>query len=271
MFVDRGQPLQRARRHRVRAVDRRDRRGSTTPTTGMVRPTDNNFAGIGACDSCGTGFGFTQRVERRARAVAAAAQLRRRQLARHQHPRSARARALGQHAGDGQLQLRPLLRQGRRAAVERHGQRQLGDRAELRAPSSCSVYNQMLTFNGLPGQCPPDGLLFGAAHRGRAVPGEPAPTGPRHRRDARAAATYVLNGNGTVTAFNGAPFFGSPPLADVRLFRDIAAMPDGAGLRRARRATASCTSSVRPPIPRTVGTARHGRTSRATTSRARSR
>jgi Mannosyl-glycoprotein endo-beta-N-acetylglucosaminidase len=29
------------------------------PDYGLVRPTDNNFAGIGACSSCGTGFGFT--------------------------------------------------------------------------------------------------------------------------------------------------------------------------------------------------------------------
>jgi hypothetical protein len=29
------------------------------PDNGIVRPTDNNFAGIGACSSCGTGYGFT--------------------------------------------------------------------------------------------------------------------------------------------------------------------------------------------------------------------
>jgi hypothetical protein len=28
------------------------------PDYGLVRPKDNNFAGIGACGSCGTGFGF---------------------------------------------------------------------------------------------------------------------------------------------------------------------------------------------------------------------
>jgi hypothetical protein len=39
----------------------------------------------------------------------------------------------------------------------------------------------------------------------------------------------VLNGNGAVTATNGAPYFGAPPLADSDAFRDIAAMPDGQG------------------------------------------
>ena len=39
----------------------------------------------------------------------------------------------------------------------------------------------------------------------------------------------MLNGNGAVTAYNGAPFFGSPPLADSDAFRDIAVMPDGQG------------------------------------------
>ena len=29
------------------------------PDNGIVRPTDNNFAGIGACDSCGDGFQFS--------------------------------------------------------------------------------------------------------------------------------------------------------------------------------------------------------------------
>jgi DNA-binding beta-propeller fold protein YncE len=41
--------------------------------------------------------------------------------------------------------------------------------------------------------------------------------------------TYVLNGNGTVSAFNGAPFFGSPGPADSDAARDIDVMPDGQG------------------------------------------
>jgi hypothetical protein len=39
----------------------------------------------------------------------------------------------------------------------------------------------------------------------------------------------VLNGDGTVTAYNGAPSYGSPPLAGSDAYRDIAAMPDGKG------------------------------------------
>ena len=97
-------------------------------------------------------------------------------------------------------------------------------------PSCSSVYNQMLTDSGEAGQCPPDGLLFGAAHRGRALPGEPAPTRAGHRHRRRGGGTYVLNGNGAVTAYNGAPVL---RVAAARptptAFRDIAAMPDGQG------------------------------------------
>ena len=39
----------------------------------------------------------------------------------------------------------------------------------------------------------------------------------------------MLNGNGTVNAYNGAPFFGSPPAGDSDIYRDIAVMPDGQG------------------------------------------
>ena len=65
------------------------------PDYGQVRPTDNNFAGIGACDSCGTGFGFASALNGVRGAVATAPQLRRHQLARHHHPGSAGARSSG--------------------------------------------------------------------------------------------------------------------------------------------------------------------------------
>ena len=176
----------------------------------MVRPYNNNFAGIGACDSCGNGFQFSSALN----GVRAQIQLLRNYAdinsRDHQHPRSAGARAVGEQSRDRRLQLRPLLRQGPRAAVERHGQRQLGDARRTTRPSCCSVYNQMLTDSGQPGQCPPDGLLFGPLTAAGPVPGEPAPAGSRHRDDA-VGRHYVLNGDGNVTAYNGAPAFGSPP------------------------------------------------------------
>ena len=46
-------------------------------------PTDNNFAGIGWCDTCTHGFDFPDAQDRRARAAAAAAHLRRPDVPRH--------------------------------------------------------------------------------------------------------------------------------------------------------------------------------------------
>ena len=109
------------------------------PDYGLVRPTDNNFAGIGACDSCGNGFEFTSALS----GVRAQLQLLRNYADASSSvandPGPAGARALGQHPGNGELQLRSLLRQGSCAALERHGQRQLGHRTRLRdrrAPAS---------------------------------------------------------------------------------------------------------------------------------------
>ena len=91
-----------------------------------------------------------------------------------------------------------------------------------------SVYNQMLTDSGQPGQCPPDGLLFGPL-----TAAGPCPVSLRQPGRAiaprRRGGYYVLNGNGAVTAYNGAPSFGSPPIADSDAFRDIDVMPDGQG------------------------------------------
>ena len=120
------------------------------PDYGMVRPTTTTSPGIGACDSCGNGFQFSSALA----GVRAQLQLLRNyadssSLDQH-HPRSAGARALGQQPVDRGVQLRPLLRQGQGAALEQHGQRQLGDRAELRDRSCCGVYNQMLTDSGEP-------------------------------------------------------------------------------------------------------------------------
>ncbi len=90
------------------------------------------------------------------------------------------------------------------------------------------VYNQMLTDSGEAGPCPSDGLVFGA-------PTAAGPCPVSLRQPGRAIDTtpwggaYVLNGNGVVTASNGAPFFGSPVPADSDGFRDVAAMPDGQG------------------------------------------
>ena len=95
------------------------------------------------------------------------------------------------------------------------------------APVVLRVYNAMLAWNGQAAQCPPDGLIFGPLtaislcpvglrQPGRAVASTPS------------GGYYVLNGDGTVRAYRGAPAYGSPSYASD-LARDIAVMPDGNG------------------------------------------
>jgi hypothetical protein len=84
----------------------------------------------------------------------------------------------------------------------------------------------MLTFNGQSGQCPADGLTFG-----NLTALGPCPVSIRQPGRAIAAngnGYYVLNGDGTVNAFRGAPYFGSE-IFQSDLARDIAVMPDGQG------------------------------------------
>jgi hypothetical protein len=94
------------------------------------------------------------------------------------------------------------------------------------ATTVLKVYNQILTFNGKPGQCPGDGLTFGPL-----TDLGPCPVSIRQPGRAIAAnggGYYLLNGDGTVSALRGAPAFGSPSFASD-LARDIAVMPDGQG------------------------------------------
>ena len=125
-----------------------------------------------------------QRAERRAGADPAAAQLRRRRLAHDEHPRPAGARAVGQRPGDRGVQLRPLLRQGARAALEQHGQRQLGELARTTRRSCSASTTRCSSYSGQPGQCPPDGLLFGSLTEAGPCPVGAAPAGSRDRDDA---------------------------------------------------------------------------------------
>ena len=59
--------------------------GFTFPGGGQVLVNDNNFAGIGACDTCAHGFSFADGRHRRARADAGLADLRRPDA--HRRPR----------------------------------------------------------------------------------------------------------------------------------------------------------------------------------------
>jgi hypothetical protein len=92
------------------------------------------------------------------------------------------------------------------------------------ATAILQVYNRILTFNGLPGNCPPDRLALGGAQASEC----PLPIRTAGRAvSGGTGGYYVLNGNGTVKAV-GAPFYGNPSFTwDIA--RDIQTTPDGQG------------------------------------------
>jgi hypothetical protein len=197
------------------------------PDYGQVRPTDNNFAGIGACDSCGTGFGFSSALS------GVRAQL---QLLRNYADASSRTTNIpdppvpelwGSNPTTAAYNFDHYFAKGDAPLWNNMGNGNWAT-APNYATVVLSIYNQMLTDSGEAGQCPPDGLLFGAL-----TAAGPCPVSLR--QPGRAIATtmsggsYVLSGDGTVTAARGAPFFGSAPLADSDAYRDIDVMPDGQG------------------------------------------
>ena len=193
-----------------------------------------------------------ERAERRARAAAAAAQLRRHQLARHatspipRCPSSGAARRRPPTTTSTTTSPRATRRCGTTWATA------TGRPRRTTTPSILSVYNQMLTFSGLPGQCPPDGLLFGPL-----TAAGPCPVSLRQPGRAIAATPcggiYVLNGDGTVDRVQRRARRSARRRSPLRLVRDIAVMPDGDGLRRAQRQRPGATSSAPPPIPRPLG------------------
>ena len=184
-----------------------------------------NYAGIGACDSCGAGFQFSSPL------AGVRAQM---QLLRNMADAGSRATTIPDPPVPELWGLDPAT------AIRNFDNYSFKGRAPLwndmtgvwaTSPSYTttilSIYNQMLTHSGLPGQCPADGLTFGPL-----VAQGPCPLDIR--QPGRAIANtyydgyYIVNGNGKVSAFGGAPNFGSPAFGSDWA-RDIAAMPDGNG------------------------------------------
>jgi hypothetical protein len=197
------------------------------PDYGMVRTNNNNFAGIGACDTCGNGFQFSSALS------GVRAQL---QLLRNYADINSRVTNIpdppvpelwGADPPTAAYNFDHYFAKGKAPLWN-----DMGNGNWATAPNYATVvlkvYNQMLTFNGLPGQCPADGLTFGAL-----TDAGPCPVSLRQPGRAVAAnmngGYYVLNGDGTVTAYNGAPLFGSQLSFTSDTARDIAVMPDGQG------------------------------------------
>jgi hypothetical protein len=197
------------------------------PDYGMVRTYNNNFAGIGACDSCGNGFQFSSALS------GVRAQL---QLLRNYADINSRVSNIpdapipelwGSDPTTAAYNFDHYFAKGRAPLWNDMGNGNWATAPDY-ATVVLKVYNQILTFNGLPGQCPADGLTFGPL-----TDAGPCPVSLRQPGRAVAATVsggyYVLNGDGTVTSYSGAPAFGSPPKFSSDLARDIAVMPDGQG------------------------------------------
>jgi hypothetical protein len=197
------------------------------PDSGMVRTYNNNFAGIGACDSCGNGFQFSSAL------AGVRAQI---QLLRNYADINSRVGNIpdapvpelwGSNPSTAAYNFDHYFAKGAAPLWNDMGNGHWATAPDY-ATVVLKVYNQILTFNGLPGQCPADGLTFGPL-----TDAGPCPVGLRQPGRAVAAnisgGYYVLNGDGTVSAYNGAPALGSPPTFGSDLARDIAVMPDGQG------------------------------------------
>lgn len=197
------------------------------PDNGMVRTYNNNFAGIGACDTCGNGFQFSSALS------GVRAQL---QLLRNYADSTSTTATIpdppvpelwGSNPTTAAYNFDHYFAKGDAPLWN-----DMGNGNWATAPNYAtvvlSVYNQMLTDSGQPGQCPADGLTFGPL-----TGAGPCPVSLRQPGRALATTTsggtYVLSGTGAVTALNGATNYGSPPLSNDDAFRDIDVMPDGQG------------------------------------------
>jgi hypothetical protein len=196
------------------------------PDYGQVRPWNNNFSGIGACDSCGGGFQFSSPL------AGVRAQI---QLLRNYADFSSQVTTIpdppvaelwGSNPATAAYNFNNYFAKGRAPLWNN-----MGNGNWATAPNYATVvlrvYNQILTYSGQPGQCPFDGLTFGALtdmgpcpvdlrQPGRAL--APTPSG----------GYYVLNGSGAVFAYNGATHYGGVDYGSD-MARDIAVMPDGDG------------------------------------------
>jgi hypothetical protein len=196
------------------------------PDHGIVRPENNNFAGIGACSSCGNGLQFSSALS------GVRAQM---QLLRNYADASARTSSLpdppvpelwGRTPAVAESSFDHFFAKGHAPLWNNMGNGNWAGSPDY-APVVLRIYNDMLISSGQPGQCPPDVLLFGPL-----TGVGPCPAGLRQPGRAIAATPsggfYVLNGDGRVSAYNGAPALGQPSF-ESDLARDIAVTPDGNG------------------------------------------
>jgi len=191
----------------------------------LVHPDSHNYAGIGACETCGNGRTFSTPL------AGVRAQI---QLLRNMADPGSLVSTIPDPPVPDLWGLNPATAASNFDHYFLKGKAPLWNdmtgvwaSSPTYASTILGVYNQMLIAGGLPGQCPADGLTFGPL-----VAAGPCPVGIRQPGRAMANTfydgLYVLNGNGAVSAYGGAPDYGSPTFASDWA-RDIATMPDGDG------------------------------------------
>ena len=195
------------------------------PDYGQVRPGDNNFSGIGACDSCGTGFGFSSPIS----GVRAQIQLLRNYADINSRvsniPDAPVAELWGSNPATAAYNFDHYFAKGHAPLWNNMGNGNWATAPDY-ATTVLRVYNRILTFSGQPGQCPGDDLTFGPL-----TDAGPCPVSlrqPGRAITSLGTSYYVLNGEGSVGAFRSAPTF-SNWISGSDLNRDIAMMPDGQG------------------------------------------
>jgi hypothetical protein len=197
----------------------------------IVTPLNFNYAGMGACDSCGSGRQFKnahsgiraqiQHLRNFADITSRASRLR-------YPPVQAwygRCRDGSVSAICAVVNYDNFFAKGKAPTWNEMGGYQKWASAPNYGAVVIQTYNRMLTFNGLSGTCPADRIALGPAEA------RECPLSIRHPGRAVAAAPtgfYVLNGTGAVKPVGGAPFFGNPAFA-ADIARDIAVTPDGGG------------------------------------------
>jgi hypothetical protein len=197
----------------------------------IVQPSNNNFAGMGACDTCNSGVQFPnadigvraqiQHLRNYADITSRAANL--------HHPPVPQWYAQGvtnpvQAAITAAHNFDTFFAKGRAPTWNLMGNGNWAT-APTYAVSVLTVYNQMLVFNGKPGTCPPDGLGLGGA---QAVQCPPALRSPgRSIAASPFGGYYTLGGTGGVRAVGNTAY--ASPSFPSDLARDIAMMPDGLG------------------------------------------
>jgi hypothetical protein len=191
----------------------------TFPNGGYVRPWFNNFAGMGACGGCVVYTAPTAQIGVRAQIQ---------HLRNYADPTS---RAANLHnplvtAGGSPRAYDTFFKKGVAPTWSQMGKGNWATAPDY-AEKVLGIYNKILIFAGLPGACPPDALGVGVRNFAWGCP-----VGLRQPGRAVAAnphgGYYVMNGDGRVYAYGGAPFVGSPRFG-AELARDIAVMPDGLG------------------------------------------